>query len=55
MDTEVTDMKDLLIFESIDYAKCYENFKKDMLQYGDFSEEELMEMFESEMLIEHDI
>lgn len=35
--------------------KGYEKFKKDMLQYGDFTEEELQEMWESEMLVEHDL
>lgn len=35
--------------------KGYEKFKKDMLQYGDFTEEELREMWESEMLVEHDL
>lgn len=43
------------IMWEIDYEKCYQNFKEDMLQYGNFTEEELREMFESEMLIEHDI
>jgi len=33
----------------------YEEFKKDMLQYGDFSEEELREMYEAEMLAEMDL
>ena len=35
--------------------KGYEKFKKDILQYGDFTEEELQEMWESEMLVEHDL
>lgn len=33
----------------------YEEFKNAMLQYGDFSEEELKEMFEAEMLVENDL
>ena len=33
----------------------YEEFKKDMLQYGNFSEEELREMYEAEMLAEMDL
>ena len=35
--------------------KGYEKFKKDMLQYGDFTEEELQEIWEAEMLIEQDL
>lgn len=31
----------------------YEMFKKEMLQYEDFTEEELQEMYEAEMLVEH--
>lgn len=33
----------------------YQQFKEEMLKYGDFSEEELMEMFEAEMLVEYDL
>lgn len=30
----------------------YEDFKKELSQYGDFTEEELKEMYEEEMLVE---
>lgn len=30
----------------------YEDFKKFLLQYKDFTEEELQEMYEAEMLVE---
>lgn len=33
----------------------YKEFKEFMLQYGNFTEEELKEMFEAEMLAELDI
>lgn len=33
----------------------YEEFKQEMLKYDNFSEEELREMFEAEMLVENDI
>lgn len=33
----------------------YQQFKEEILKYGDFSEEELMEMFEAEMLVEQDL
>lgn len=33
----------------------YESFREEMLQYGDFSEEELKEMYDSEMLAECDL
>lgn len=33
----------------------YQQFKADMLQYGDFTEEELQEMWEAEQLVEHDL
>lgn len=31
----------------------YEEFKKDMLQYDDFTEEELQDMYYAEMRVEH--
>lgn len=30
----------------------YEDFKKELSQYGDFTEEEYKEMFEAEMMVE---
>ena len=33
----------------------YQQFKEEMLKYDNFSEEELMEMFEAEMLVEQDL
>ena len=33
----------------------YQEFKREMLKYENFTEEELQEMWEAEMLVEHDL
>lgn len=33
----------------------YEEFKEEMLKYEDFTEEELQEMYEAEMIAEQDL
>ena len=35
--------------------RMYEIFKSEMLKYGDFTEEELDEMYGAEMIAEYDI
>lgn len=34
------------------YEERFDEFKKDMSEYGDFSEEELKELFEEEMQVD---
>ena len=43
-----------MLYMTLDEQR-YEEFKREMLKYENFTEEELREMFEAEMLVENDI
>ena len=54
------DMTPMYFGEPVDWCRAlkseaYEEFKKDMLQYQHFTEDELQEMWRAEMLAEYDL